>query len=80
MVTVEQYIRSSSVCAKDPLCDYVLCSARRVQERLLIQAIAGKSLVKEKVMSIDVCCDFTEPTLRIEPEKLDFEVTVVSRW
>lgn len=53
-------------------------SVRYVQERLIVQAICGRSLAREKMLSVDVCCDFVEPLLRISETEMNFEIFTVS--
>ncbi|KAM8946018.1 LOW QUALITY PROTEIN: hydrocephalus-inducing protein homolog [Pelodytes ibericus] len=45
-----------------------------VKERLLGQAIIGKQSGKEKVMTVDVTCEFVAPVLQISTRKLHFYV------
>ncbi|XP_073461747.1 hydrocephalus-inducing protein homolog [Aquarana catesbeiana] len=45
-----------------------------VKERLLGQAIIGKQSGKEKIMSVDVICEFIAPLLDLSTKKLHFYV------
>lgn len=68
-------------CYTTSICDHGhLFVWQLVKERLLGQAIIGKQSGKEKIMSVDVICEFIAPLLDLSTKKLHFYVEKVTLW